>query len=107
MVTVIMSVGFHFFETTNKSLTVQYFDRRDAPVVFARLRGYGALANIAVGTIVWGLSFLLPYHLNFLLLGIFISSAGIYMLSKNPVQEHGLHGRTNSSSAGNTGCTMS
>ncbi|WP_367359006.1 MFS transporter [Syntrophus buswellii] len=90
MVTVIMSVGFHFFETTNKSLTVQYFDRRDAPVVFARLRGYGALANIAVGTIVWGLSFLLPYHLNFLLLGIFISSAGIYMLSKNPVQEHGL-----------------
>lgn len=90
MVTVIMSVGFHFFETTNKSLTVQYFDRRDAPVVFARLRGYGALANIAVGTIVWGLSFLLPYHLNFLLLGIFISSAGIYMLSKNPVQAHGL-----------------
>jgi len=90
MVTVIMSVGFHFFETTNKSLTVQYFDSRDAPVVFARLRGYGALANIAVGTIVWGLSFLLPYHLNFLLLGIFISSAGIYMLSKNPVQEHGL-----------------
>ncbi|SEM37391.1 hypothetical protein SAMN04489760_11243 [Syntrophus gentianae] len=90
MVTVIMSIGFHYFETTNKSLTVQYFDLKDAPVVFARLRGYGALANITVGSIVWFLSYFIPYQLNFLLLGIFISLAGIYMLSKNPVQEHGL-----------------
>ncbi|MDY0187347.1 MAG: MFS transporter [Syntrophus sp. (in: bacteria)] len=89
-VTVIMSIGFHFFETTNKSLTVQYFNRKDAPVVFARLRGYGALANIAVGTVVWGLSFILPYHVNFLFLGIFVTSAGMYMLTKNPVQGHGL-----------------
>ncbi len=89
MTTVVMSIGFHYFETTNKSLTVQYFDRRDAPIVFARLRGYGALANIAVGAVVWMLSFLLPYRINFLLLGIFISSAGVYMLSKNPAAEAG------------------
>jgi len=91
MVTVVMSIGFHYFETTNKSLTVQYFDKKDAPIVFARLRGYGALANIAVGSAVWGLSYILPYRLNFLLLGIFIASAGVYMLTKNPVQEHGLY----------------
>ena len=91
MTTVIMSIGFHYFETTNKSLTVQYFDKKDAPIVFARLRGYGALANIAVGSIVWMLSFILPYRINFLLLGIFISSAGIYMLSKNPANDQGLH----------------
>ena len=89
MTTVVMSIGFHYFETTNKSLTVQYFDRRDAPIVFARLRGYGALANIAIGAVVWMLSFLLPYRINFLLLGIFISSAGVYMLSKNPAAEAG------------------
>jgi hypothetical protein len=47
-----MSIGFHYFETTNKSLTVQYFDKKDAPIVFARLRGYGALANITIGSIV-------------------------------------------------------
>jgi hypothetical protein len=91
MTTLIMSTGFHYFETTNKSLTVQYFDKNDAPIVFARLRGYGALANIMVGSIVWALSFVLPYRFNFLLLGIFISFAGIYMLSKNPATEPGLH----------------
>ena len=87
MTTLIMSIGFHYFETTNKSLTVQYFDKKDAPIVFARLRGYGALANIAVGSIVWTLSFILSYRINFLLLGIFISLAGIYMLSKNPAND--------------------
>ncbi len=84
MTTVIMSIGFHYFETTNKSLTVQYFDKKDAPIIFARLRGYGALANIAVGAIIWGLSFIFPYRINFLLLGVFILSTGIYMLSKDP-----------------------
>jgi hypothetical protein len=91
MTTVIMSIGFHYFETTNKSITVQYFDKKEAPIVFARLRGYGALANITVGSIVWALSFILPYRMNFLLLGLFISFAGIYMLSKNPANDHGLH----------------
>jgi len=89
--TMIMSIGFHYFETTNKSLTVQYFDLKEAPIVFARLRGYGALANIGVGTVVWVLSFMIPYRINFLLLGIFISFAGFYMLSKNPAGEQGSH----------------
>jgi len=91
MVTVVMSIGFHWFETTNKSLTVQYFDTQEAPVVFARLRGYGALTNIAVGSMVWGLSFVLPYRMNFLLLGLFIFSTGVYMLSKNPVDKAATH----------------
>jgi hypothetical protein len=91
MTTVIMSIGFHYFETTNKSLTVQYFDKREAPIIFARLRGYGALANIAVGTIIWALSFVFPYRINFLLLGVFVACTGIYMLSKNPVSDEGLH----------------
>jgi hypothetical protein len=87
MSTFIMSVGFHYFETTNKSLTVQYFDTSESPVVFARLRGYGALANIVVGTIIWGLTFVLPYLYTFLLLGIFISLSGIYMLFIDPIKK--------------------
>ena len=93
MTTVITSVGFHYFETANKSLTVQYFNKKEAPVVFARLRGYGALANITVGSIVWGLSFILTYRMNFLILGIMISLTGIYMLSKNPADEQKLNGQ--------------
>lgn len=88
--TVVMSVGFHYFETTNKSLTVQHFDQTDAPVVFARLRGYGALANIAVGIAVWLLSYLISYRMNFLLLGLFITLAGIVMLARDPGEGRGL-----------------
>jgi hypothetical protein len=84
--TFIMSLGFHFFETTNKSLTVQYFNTTESPVVFARLRGYGALANIAVGFIIWALSFFLPYMYIFFILGIFISLSGISMLFSDPVK---------------------
>jgi hypothetical protein len=82
-----MSVGFHYFETTNKSLTVQYFNTTESPVVFARLRGYGALANIVVGLIIWGLSFVLPYVYTFLLLGIFIGLSGAYMLFIDPIEK--------------------
>ena len=67
LTTVIMSIGFHYFETTNKSLTIQYFNKQEAPVVFARLRGFGALANIIVGGFIWYLSFHLPYRTNFLI----------------------------------------
>jgi len=91
MTTAVMSIGFHYFETTNKSLTVQYFDCREAPVVFARLRGYGALANIAVGTVIWVLSFLVPYRVNFLVLGVFITAAGLYMLVRDPVRDGKAH----------------
>lgn len=87
MTTFFMSVGFHFFETTNKSLTVQYFDTHQSPVVFARLRGYGALANIGVGVLIWGLSHFLEYRFNFLLLGLFIATAGITMLFSHPADK--------------------
>jgi hypothetical protein len=87
MTTFVMSIGFHFFETTNKSLTVQYFNMQESPVVFARLRGYGALTNIGVGVIIWGLSHLLEYRYTFLLLGIFISLAGITMLFPHPAMK--------------------
>jgi len=85
--TFIMSVGFHYFETTNKSLTIQYFNKEEAPTVFARLRGYGALANIVVGGIIWILSFYLPYKTNFLLLGIMVTGVGLFMLTKHPVKK--------------------
>ena len=87
MTTFIMSVGFHFFETTNKSLTVQYFNTAESPVVFARMRGYGALANILVGFVIWALSFVLPYRYTFLILGAFIVLTGISMLYANPVKQ--------------------
>lgn len=91
MTTLVMSTGFHYFETTNKSLTVQYFDKQQSATVFARLRGYGALANIVVLGIVWGLTSVVSYQTNFLILGTFITISGIYMLVLNPIKETKSH----------------
>jgi hypothetical protein len=87
MTTFLMSVGFHYFETTNKSLTVQYFDTSESPVIFARMRGYTALANIIVGFFIWLLSFILPYLYTFMILGSIVILCGIRMLFLNPVKK--------------------
>jgi len=34
LTTLVMSFGFHYFETTNQSLTLQYFDQKTSPWVF-------------------------------------------------------------------------
>ena len=47
--TLIMSFGFHYFETTNQSLTLQYFDKDTSPWVFGKLRALSAASNIGSG----------------------------------------------------------
>ncbi|UCC45732.1 MAG: MFS transporter [Candidatus Zixiibacteriota bacterium] len=85
--TLIMSLGFHYYETTNQSLTLQYFDKKTSPLVFGRLRGIGAASNIAIGALI----FLLAPHLSFsrlyLLLGGIIAAAGIWSLTRNPTRQ--------------------
>lgn len=82
--TILMSVGFHFFETTNKSLTIQYFNKEQSAFVFAKLRGYGALSNIVAGALVIVLTRYLDYKYCYLFFGSVVVIAGIYMLTHNP-----------------------
>jgi hypothetical protein len=89
--TMVMSIGFHYFETTSKSLIAQHFSKQDAPVVFARLRGFGALANIVVGASVWGLAYVLSYKVIFILVGIITVCAGVYLLYMNPAINQVMH----------------
>ncbi|WP_346863654.1 MFS transporter [uncultured Draconibacterium sp.] len=85
--TVLMSIGFHYFETTNKSLTLQHFNTTQAPIVFAKLRSFGALTNILVGGLVWAVSDYLPYKYSFLFIGLCVVAAGIYTLAQNPIKK--------------------
>jgi len=85
--TFIMSLGFHYFETTNKSLTLQYFNSTESPLIFARQKSLSSVANIAVGLFVWLLDYVLPIEYNYLVIGVFIIVAGIYCLSKNPIDK--------------------
>jgi hypothetical protein len=83
--TFLMSLGFHYFETTNKSLTLQHFNKKEAPVVFGRFSSYGAIASIIAGFFIWLSVKLLPIWTNYLIYGIVIMIIGVYSLFKNPI----------------------
>jgi hypothetical protein len=79
--TLIMSFGFHYFETTNQSLTLQYFDAATAPIVFGKLRSHAAAANVGVGV---ALLFLVPrltFIQMFLLSGVLVILTGLWSFS--------------------------
>ena len=85
--TMIMSFGFHYFETTNQSLTLQYFDKDSSPLVIGKLRSYGAAANVVVGISIYLISYLLSYKATFGLIGFVIVIVGIWGILQNPTRE--------------------
>jgi len=86
--TLLMSFGFHYFETTNQSLTLQYFDKNISPWVFGKQRSYGAASNIVVGIAIFGLSFLLPYEWIYATVGILLLGIGLWAFRQNPTREN-------------------
>ncbi len=82
--TLIMSFGFHYYETMNQSLTLQYFDRRTSPVVFGKQRSAAAAANIGVGLLIFLLAFVMSYRNQYLLIGAVIVAAGIWGGCQHP-----------------------
>ena len=86
--TLIMSFGFHYYETTNQSLTLQYFNREISPWVFGKLRSYGAATNVIIGLIIFGISIFLSYKQIYLLIGVVIILVSIWALVQNPTNEN-------------------
>jgi len=82
--TLVMSFGFHYFETTNQSLTLQYFDKQTAPLVFGRLRSYAAGTNVCCGLLVLFLAPLLDFRELYFIFGVIIMLAALWALTKNP-----------------------
>jgi predicted MFS family arabinose efflux permease len=82
--TLIMSFGFHFFETTNQSLTLQYFSTGVAPLVFGRLRSLAAISSIAAGILIWLLGFFMNYRDTFLVIGLLVFLAGLWGMFQEP-----------------------
>ena len=86
--TIIMSFGFHYYETTNQSLTLQYFDKQTSPHVFSTQKSYAAAANIAVGIIIFFIAPILSYKAIYILFGSIICFCGLWAISKNPVKKN-------------------
>ena len=86
--TLIMSFGFHYYETTNQSLTLQYFDKQTSPWVFGKLRSQAAASNITIGIIIYFIAPILTFAQIYLLIGGFIIAAGCWGFSQNPVDHN-------------------
>jgi hypothetical protein len=84
LTTLIMSFGFHYYETTNMSLTLQYFDEATSPWVFGKQRSYAAASNIAVGILIYLFVFLLDFTKIYLLFGSLIIAAAVWGLIQDP-----------------------
>ncbi|MFC1881095.1 MFS transporter [Thermodesulfobacteriota bacterium] len=84
LTTLVMSFGFHFYETTNMSLTLQYFDEKTSPWVFGKQRSYAAATNVAVGIFIYLTAFRLDFTKIYLLVGALIMLAAIWGLTRNP-----------------------
>jgi len=83
--TMLMSFGFHYYETTNQSLTLQYFDSTTAPHVLGAIRSLSAATNVIVGGLVYLMSLYLDYRMMFLVVGLLVMAFGIWGLRQNPV----------------------
>ncbi|MEZ5757515.1 MAG: MFS transporter [Emcibacteraceae bacterium] len=59
--TFVMSVGFHYFETINSSLTLQWLPKEDAPVFMGKVIGYSSLAGLITYIVIWVLSTVLKF----------------------------------------------
>jgi predicted MFS family arabinose efflux permease len=83
-----MSFGFHYYETTNQSLTLQYFEEKKSPWVFGKLRSFGAASNIGVGLLIYGLASFLNYAQTYLVIGCLIAGAGLWGVFQDPTDRN-------------------
>lgn len=88
LTTLVMSTGFHYYEPLNQSLTLQHFNTFEAPVVLSRIRAVGALANIAIGIVIYFLADAMGYTGMFALTGALVAMAGLWGLFKKPCESH-------------------
>ena len=84
--TLIMSTGFHYYEPLNQSLTLQHFNTFEAPVVLSRIRAVGALANIAVGILIYFMADAMGYKGMFAVVGALVAMVGLWGLCKKPCE---------------------
>ena len=80
----VMSAGYHFFETINQSLMIQYYDLASTPVIMGRMRGLAAGGSLAVSLLVFFGSGHLSYEAMFALMGAVVVALGAACLFFDP-----------------------
>jgi len=84
--TVMMSLGFHYFEAVKQSLALQWLSKEEAPQVFGKLISVAAITSLIIYGILWILLeiFELDYVWNFLIAGTISFCLAILMWAGFP-----------------------
>jgi hypothetical protein len=84
--TVLMSLGFHYFETVKQSLALQWLSIEEAPQVFGKLISVASITSLIVYGTLWALLeiFELDYVWNFLIAGVICFGLAIIMWAGFP-----------------------
>lgn len=79
--TVIMSLGFHYFEAVKQSLSLQWLSKEEAPQVLGKLISVASMTSLAVYAILWVLLEIvkLDYVWNFLIAGVICAGLAVLM----------------------------
>lgn len=95
--TIIMSLGFHYFEAVKQSLSLQWLSKDEAPQVLGKLISVASITSLIVYGVLWVLLelFELDYFWNFLIAGTICLGLAIVMWlvyphfkSKTPQHSH-------------------
>ena len=85
--TIIMSTGFHYFETVKNSLSLQWLSKDEAPQVLGKLIAVGSITSLILYAIIW--SFLeilnIDYVYIFLFCGVICMLMAIYLQISFPI----------------------
>jgi MFS family permease len=84
LTTLMTSFGFHYYETTQMSLTLQYFKKNESPWVFGKLRSLAAASSIAIGLFIFLLASILNFIQLYLIIGGVVIVGGIWGFTQNP-----------------------
>ena len=84
LTTLASSFGFHYYETTNMSLTLQYFKKDESPWVFGKLTSLAAATSIGIGLLIWLMTSFLDFTQIYLVVGSLIAAAALWSLTRDP-----------------------
>lgn len=86
--TLIMSFGFHYYETVNQSLILQHFSKQETPHIFASIRRFSALACILTGAVIWGMTKFVSYQGIYITFGVIAILGGLWALKQKPISKN-------------------
>ncbi|HBG60407.1 MAG: hypothetical protein A2Y03_00320 [Omnitrophica WOR_2 bacterium GWF2_38_59] len=87
LTTIVMSLGFHYYETTNQSLTLQYFDEHESPIFLGLQRSLSSAASIGIGVFIYLLFPYLSFKVLFFVIGFLVVIAGAWAFTQDPVDK--------------------